>query len=255
MLCADDLYWSNRAAYFELSGQYNGYGLVSSLDFTGKVLLRNHTQLGNPVRFWPDVLNTNNGQQICGRGPDAVSERGGLQPVAAADLRAAGGRPYARPDARDAVDAPRPPYSDQTIVDNVVGQAGKFPVGQDAVQLGNRRRADRVRHHRAVEVIEPRSAANLRHGSGKRLHHVLGGMSATTTAPQQAIDISAPTETETARWRFWFEADVELLTDPSARKHLGLWMTTGNALKGYRFAHLTVRGLSRWNSGFGDGAA
>src|SRR5579885_332727 len=41
--------------------------------------------------------------------PDAVSERRGLQPVDAADLRAAGGRAYARPDARNAVDAPGPP--------------------------------------------------------------------------------------------------------------------------------------------------
>jgi len=61
---------------------------------------------------------------------------------------------------------------------------------------------------------------------------------------------------ETAHGDFWFEADVELLTDPSARKHIGLWMTTGNGSEGYRFAHLDGSwSVSRWNSGFGDGAA
>lgn len=91
---------------------------------------------------------------------------------------------------------------------------------------------------------------------------VLGGMSASHNSAQQAIDISASTTqsilrfNEPANGDFWFEADVELLTDPSARKHLGLWMTTGNAAEGYRFAHLDgAWSVSRWNSGFGDGAA
>jgi hypothetical protein len=91
---------------------------------------------------------------------------------------------------------------------------------------------------------------------------VLGGMSATHNSVQQSIDISAPNSqsilrfNETAHGDFWFEADVELLTDPSARKHIGLWMTTGNGSEGYRFAHLDGSwSVSRWNSGFGDGAA
>lgn len=91
---------------------------------------------------------------------------------------------------------------------------------------------------------------------------VLGGMSATHNSIQQSIDISAPNSqsilrfNETAHGDFWFEADVELLTDPSARKHIGLWMTTGNGSEGYRFAHLDGSwSVSRWNSGFGDGAA
>jgi hypothetical protein len=73
---------------------------------------------------------------------------------------------------------------------------------------------------------------------------VLGGMAATHNSAQQSIDISAPNSqsilrfNETAHGDFWFEADVELLTDPSARKHIGLWMTTGNGSEGYRFAHL-----------------
>lgn len=91
---------------------------------------------------------------------------------------------------------------------------------------------------------------------------LMGSMSAAYNSAQQAIDISAPTGqsilrfNETAHGDFWFEADVELLTDPSARKHIGLWMTTGNGAEGYRFAHLDGSwSVSRWNSGFGDGAA
>ena len=44
-------------------------GLVSSLDFTGKVLLRNHTQLGNPVRFGLTSLNTEQRPADLRRGP------------------------------------------------------------------------------------------------------------------------------------------------------------------------------------------
>ncbi|WP_265286091.1 hypothetical protein [Verminephrobacter eiseniae] len=91
---------------------------------------------------------------------------------------------------------------------------------------------------------------------------VLGGMSATHNSVQQSIDISAPNSqsilrfNETAHGDFWFDADVELLTDPSASKHIGLWMTTGNGSEGYRFAHLDgAWSVTRWNSGFGDGAA
>lgn len=90
----------------------------------------------------------------------------------------------------------------------------------------------------------------------------LGSMSVNYNSAQQAIDISAPNAqsilrfNETAGGDFWFEADLELLTDPSARKHIGLWMTTGNGAEGYRFAHLDgAWSVSRWNSAFGDGAA
>ncbi|WP_404992077.1 hypothetical protein [Cupriavidus pauculus] len=90
----------------------------------------------------------------------------------------------------------------------------------------------------------------------------LGSMSASYNGTQQAIDLSAPNAqsilrfNEAASGDFWFEADIESLTDPSARKHVGLWMTTGNGSEGYRFAHLDgAWGVTRWNSGFGDGAA
>jgi hypothetical protein len=89
----------------------------------------------------------------------------------------------------------------------------------------------------------------------------LGSMSASYNSAQQAIDISAPNAqsilrfNEMANGDFWFEADIEFLSDPSGRKHLGLWMTTGNGPEGYRFAHLDGSwAVWRWNSSFGDGA-
>ena len=85
----------------------------------------------------------------------------------------------------------------------------------------------------------------------------LGSMTATYNSSQQAIDISAPNAqsilrfNETASGDFWFEADLEFLTDPSARKHLGLWMTTGNGSEGYRFAHIDGAAVT---GGLNDGA-
>ena len=124
VLAADDIYWSdgNNVNY---PGEKGGYGLSQSLDFTGKVLLRNHTQLGNPVRFGVTSLNTNNGQQICGRGPmpfpNGADYSLWLLPtyVRQEDGHMRGMMPgmYWMPQDR--------PYSDLTIVDNVVGQIGK----------------------------------------------------------------------------------------------------------------------------------
>ena len=124
MLAADDNY-SGMSNYWSYPGQFSGYGLVSSLDFTGKVLLRNHTQLGNPVRFGLTSLNTNNGQQICGRGPmpfpNGADYSLWLLPtyVRQEDGHMRGILPGMLWMPQDR------PYSDQTIVDNVVGQVGK----------------------------------------------------------------------------------------------------------------------------------
>jgi hypothetical protein len=89
----------------------------------------------------------------------------------------------------------------------------------------------------------------------------LGGMAYSYNSAQQAIDISAPENqsilrfNEAAKGDFWFEADIELLSDPSGRKHIGLWMTTGNGAEGYRFAHLDGSwAVSSWNSSFGASA-
>lgn len=124
VLAADDNY-SGMSNYWSYPGQFSGYGLVSSLDFTGKVLLRNHTQLGNPVRFGLTSLNTNNGQQICGRGPTPFPNGADyslwLLPtyVRQEDGHMRGILPGMLWMPQDR------PYSDQTIVDNVVGQEGR----------------------------------------------------------------------------------------------------------------------------------
>ena len=124
VLAADDNY-SGMSNHWSYPGQYGGYGLVCSLDFSGKLLLRNHTQLGNPVRFGLTSLNTNNGQQICGRGPmpfpNGADYSLWLLPtyVRQEDGHMRGILPGMLWMPQDR------PYSDQSIVDNVVGQAGK----------------------------------------------------------------------------------------------------------------------------------
>jgi hypothetical protein len=125
LLCADDLYWSTGSQYSSYPGQYNGYGLIHSLDWTGKTLLRNHTQIGNPVRFGVTSLNTNNGQQVCGRGPmpfpNGPDYSLWLLPTY---VRQEDGHMRGRMPGMLWMPQDRP-YSDQTIVDNVVGQYGK----------------------------------------------------------------------------------------------------------------------------------
>jgi hypothetical protein len=86
----------------------------------------------------------------------------------------------------------------------------------------------------------------------------LGGMSYSYNSAQQAIDISASSNqsilrfNEAANGDFWFEADIEFLSDSSGQKHIGLWMTTGNGSEGYRFAHYySYWFATSWNSSFG----
>ena len=87
---------------------------------------------------------------------------------------------------------------------------------------------------------------------------VLGGMAATHNNVQQSIDISAPNSqsilrfNETAHGDFWFEADVEFLTDPSARKSS---VTSGRSVFRAQDAEMVIRspssrlGVSRtWRS-------
>ncbi len=125
VLAADDIYWSNNSQYSSYPGQYTGYGLTQSLEFTGKVLLRSHTQLGGPERFGLTSLNTNNSSQVCGRGPmpfpNGPDYSLWLLPtyVRQEDGHMRGLMPGMLWMPQDR------PYSDQTIVDNVVGQAGR----------------------------------------------------------------------------------------------------------------------------------
>ncbi len=124
VLCADENL-SSQSGYWSYPGQYNGYGLTMSLDFSGKVLLRNHTQLGNPVRFGVTSLNTNNTQQVCGRGPmpfpNGADYSLWLLPTYVREeeghMRGLMPGMLWMPQDR--------PYSDPTIVDHVVGPAGR----------------------------------------------------------------------------------------------------------------------------------
>lgn len=124
VLCADDAYWSDRQD-LGAPGQRSGYGLVSSLDFSSKLMLRNHTQLGGPVRWATTSLNTNNGQQVCGRGPmpfpNGADYSLWLLPtyVRQEDGHMRGLMPGMLWMPQDR------PYSDLTVVNNVVGQEGK----------------------------------------------------------------------------------------------------------------------------------
>lgn len=125
VLAADDIYLGN-SNYASYPGQYGGYGLVMSLNFTGKVLLRSHTQMGNPVRFGLTSLRINgSNQEVCGRGsmpfPNGPDFSLWLLPtyVRQEDGHMRGMMPgmYWMPQDR--------PFSDLTVVDNVVGQEGK----------------------------------------------------------------------------------------------------------------------------------
>ncbi|MDD5330213.1 MAG: hypothetical protein PHX38_09425 [Sulfuricella sp.] len=123
-LVADDNYLGMSNAY-TYPGFRDGYGLITSLDLTGKLLLRDHTQLGTPVRFGVTSLNINNSQHICGAGsmpfPNGPDYSLWLLPtyVKQEDGNMRGLMPGMLwiPQNR--------PYSDKTIVDNVVGQAGR----------------------------------------------------------------------------------------------------------------------------------
>ncbi len=85
----------------------------------------------------------------------------------------------------------------------------------------------------------------------------LGGMShshdatnhlmvCTATKTQSILVVNEPQS-----FSAWFEADIELVSDPSARKHLGLWITHGNDSEGIRFAHLDGYWVvSYWSTAF-----
>jgi hypothetical protein len=90
-----------------------------------KVMLRNHTQVGNYVRWGVTSLNTNNGQQICGRGnlpfPNGADYSLWLMPTY---VRQEDGHLRGMMLCMLWLHQDRP-YSDQTIVDNVLGQSNK----------------------------------------------------------------------------------------------------------------------------------
>lgn len=123
MLCADDVADSNSGLSYV--GQFNGYGLVASLDCTGKLLLRDYSQLGNPVRWGATSLQLSNGQSVSGRGsmpfPNGPDYAFWLLPMYMIQESA-----HARGLLPGIFWMPQNlPYTDLTIVDNVAGYAGR----------------------------------------------------------------------------------------------------------------------------------
>lgn len=123
MLKAQDVFGS-QSPYFSHPFQYGHEGLLGTLENTGVVVLRNHTQLGNPVRLNATTLNLNNGQLWNGRGglpfPNASDFALWMLPIylRQEDANMRGMLPGMRWLPQDR------PYSDLTIVDNVVNEAG-----------------------------------------------------------------------------------------------------------------------------------
>ena len=122
VLSAEDNYADGHYSY---PGLFSGYGLNQSLDYSGKVLLRDHSQMGNPVRFGVTSLNISNSQQICGRGtmpfPNGADYSLWLLPTY---VQQEGGHMRGMMPGMLWIPQNRP-YGDLTVVDNVVGQPGK----------------------------------------------------------------------------------------------------------------------------------
>lgn len=124
ILKAHNTYMSNTP-HFSYPFQYASKGLLQSLSSEGVTVLRNHTQLGNPVGVGATSLNTNNSNLFNGRGnvpfPNGADFALWLLPVYLRqdDGNMRGILPGLRwiPHNR--------PLSDMTIIDNVVGEDGK----------------------------------------------------------------------------------------------------------------------------------
>lgn len=123
VLQAHDRFSSER--YWNYPGEQGGDNLTRSCNVTGAVMLRNYTQLGNPISWGMTSLNTNNGQQRMGRGgipwPNGPDFALWLLPcyLRQEDGHMRGIVPGVRWMPQDR------PYSDLTIVDNVVNEAGR----------------------------------------------------------------------------------------------------------------------------------
>jgi hypothetical protein len=123
MLKAQDIFSSQNN--FSYAFEYGHGGLLGTLDNSGVVVLRNHTQLGNPVRLNATTLNLSNGQLWNGRGglpfPNACDFALWMLPVylRQEDANMRGMLPGMRWLPQDR------PYSDLTIVENVVNEAGR----------------------------------------------------------------------------------------------------------------------------------
>lgn len=88
-----------------------------------------------------------------------------------------------------------------------------------------------------------------------------GTPSVSYNSAAQAVDLSGGLAQNawifnslTAASMMVFETDIELVSDPSGRKHIGVWLASEGALMyGYRIYHLdSAWGLSKWNGWTGE---
>lgn len=127
VLHAEDNFISiEGGTYYQQPGHAGAWGgITQTLTFQGSVFLRNHTQVGNPVRWGVTSLNVVNAQMINGDGyipyPNAPDYSMWLMPVYCRqeDGNMRGMMPGLRwlPQATG--------HSDLSIIDNVVGQEGR----------------------------------------------------------------------------------------------------------------------------------
>lgn len=121
----DTLLSANGAIYIGNPSEVGGDNLTRSCNVTGAVMLRNYTQLGGPIRWGMTSLNTNNSMQRMGRGgipwPNGPDFALWLLPcyLRQEDGHMRGIVPGVRWMPQDR------PYSDLTIIDNVVNEAGR----------------------------------------------------------------------------------------------------------------------------------
>jgi hypothetical protein len=125
ILKAHDRYWTNNQ-HWSYPSQFGGSNMLAlELDWEGAVMLRNFIQLGNPIRWGLCTLNTTNLQKGCGRGglpfPNGPDYALWLLPayIRQEDGHMRGIMPGMRWIPQDR------PYSDMTVVDNVVDEEGK----------------------------------------------------------------------------------------------------------------------------------
>lgn len=124
ILSAEDAFGN---PYWSYPGQGCGCGLARSLDWAGRVLLKNYTQVGNPVRWGLCSLNTNNSSQYSGGDNGAIPFPNGpdfalwMMPtyMKQEDGHIRGMLPGHRWVLQSR------PYSNLTIIENVVNEPGK----------------------------------------------------------------------------------------------------------------------------------
>lgn len=124
ILKAHDRYWMNQQ-YWSYFYQEGGASMMLELDWGGTTMLKNYTQVGNPIRWGLCTLNLTNGQKHCGRGglpfPNGPDFALWMLPayIRQEDGHLRGLMPGMRWLPQDR------PYSDMAVIDGVVNEPGR----------------------------------------------------------------------------------------------------------------------------------